>query len=287
MRYFWYGYHPYYWYGYDPIPQQPYYTGGDTYNYYTYNYNTYGSTGTTSDYTTSNIPAVNENTFADVRAKMQQQVERTPDAATLADQYFDEAVRAFEINAFYLAAEKFAEAMKLAPNDMILPFAYAQTLLAVENYTRSAEVLRAALIKVTPDKEGVFYPRGLYENEDILTDQIKILKDKAKLYPLDADLQLILGYQMLGLGELDEAGVHLNLASGDIRNAPAANVLLNLLAKMKAKIETSTNFNSNLQSDSQPTSDYEWLPMDMITQRFELWKSQYWDTFLFAFFRYA
>ena len=170
MRYFWYGYHPYSWYGYDPIPQQ---YGGDTYNYYTYNYNTYGSTGTTSDYTTSDLPPVNENTFADVRARMQQQAERTPDAATQADKYFDEAVQAFENNGFYLAADKFEQAMKLAPDDMILPFAYAQALLATEQYTQSAEVLRSALAKVTPDKETVFYPRGLYASDDVLTDSVK------------------------------------------------------------------------------------------------------------------
>ena len=70
-----------------------------------------------------------------------------------------------------------------------------------------------------------------------LQTQLKILTDKAALYSLDADLQLILGYQMLGLGDLDEAQKHLDLATGDIRNAPAANVLINLLNKMKAKTQ--------------------------------------------------
>ena len=300
MRYFWYGYHPYYWYGYDPIPQ---YYGSDTYNYYTYNYS--GSTDTTSDYSTSSLPPVNENTFADVRTRMQQQAERTPDAETLADQYFEEAVQAFEKGAYNLAVDKFEQAIKLAPDDMILPYAYAQALVAIEQYTQAADVLRGALAKVTPDKESVFYPRGLYANEDVLAEQIKILTDKATVYPMDADLQLILGYQMLGLGDLDAAQKHLDLATGDIRNAPSANTLMNLLAKMKAKVQSSTVTQPNtpnttgiqsstntevgptIQSGSQVSSNFNWLPMDMIAKRFEQWKSVYRDTFLYAFYRYA
>ena len=61
---------------------------------------------------------------------------------------------------FYeIAVEKFAQAMALAPDDMVLPFAYCQALLAAEQYTQAAEVLRAALLMVNPEKEGVFYPR--------------------------------------------------------------------------------------------------------------------------------
>jgi hypothetical protein len=238
MRYYWYNYHPYEWYGYYPVPQEVY--TGSTNNYYTYNY--YNNTADDTAQTTY----VDQSTFADVRAKLQQQAENAPAAATLADTYFDEAVKAFENNCFNLAADKFAQAMKLAPDDMILPFAYAQSLMALEKYTDVAEVLRIALVKVTPEKEGVFYPRGLYADEDILTSQLNLLIEKAKLYPYDTDLQLILGYQLLGLGELDEAEQPLTIASQDIRNAPAANVLLNLLAKMRARTQTS------LDTSAQP-----------------------------------
>ena len=252
VRYYWYPYHSYDWYGYYPVPQEVY--SGDTSNYYTYNY--YGSTdngSTAAAYTTSAATQpVDETTFADVRARMQQNAERTPDAATQADAYFEEAVKAFEINCFNLAADKFAEAMKLAPDDMILPFAYGQSLVALEKYTEAADVLRTAMVKVTPDKEGVFYPRGLYADEDTLTNQINLLDEKAKLYPYDADLQLILGYQMLGLGELDDAETHLTQANQDIRNAPAANVLLDILAKMKARVLDSNAVQPNLPAVSQP-----------------------------------
>jgi tetratricopeptide (TPR) repeat protein len=248
VRYYWYDYHPFEWYGFYPVPQEVY--GGNTYNYYTYNYyNTTADTGSAaaSYAVPDQIPPVDHTTFADVRAKMQQQAESTPDAATKADEYFDEAVKAFEINCFNLAADKFAEAMKLAPDDMILPFAYSQSLLALERYTEAADVLRTALVKVTPDKEGVFYPRGLYADEDVLTNQIELLSEKAKLYPYDADLQLLLGYQMLGLGELDEAEGPLTIASQDTRNAPAADVLLNLLAEMRARVQDSNDIQPNSQ----------------------------------------
>jgi hypothetical protein len=122
---------------------------------------------------------------------------------------------------------------------MILPFAYAQALLANEQYTEAAGVLRAALAKVTPEKEGVFYPRGLYPGDDILFEQIDRLAEKAELYSFDADLQLLLGYQLLGIGKIDEAVEPLHQASQDLENAPAATVLLNLLEKIRANPDVS------------------------------------------------
>jgi hypothetical protein len=59
---------------------------------------------------------------------------------------------------------------------------------------------------------------------------------------------------MLGLGELDDAEMHLTQANQDIRNAPAANVLLDILAKMKARVLDSNNVQPNLPAVSQPNS---------------------------------
>ena len=129
--------------------------------------------------------------------------------------------------------EKFAKAIEFAPDDMILPFAYAQALLADERYVEAAGVLRAALAKVSPEKEEVFYPHGLYPSDDILFEHIDRLDEKTKLYSFDADLQLLLGYQLLGVGEIDEAVEPIGKASEDLENATAAGVLLNLLEKMK------------------------------------------------------
>jgi len=235
VRYYWYGCHPYVWWGYYPIARE---VKGDTYNYYTYNY--YYNDDTVpfeSSQATDGIGPVDADSFADVREKLAQQAAEQPDQATLADGYFEEAVKAFEADDYGTAVEKFAEAMELAPDDMVLPFAYSQALLANEQYSEAAEVLRTTLAKVSPEKEGVFYPRGLYADEDILFEQIDRLSEKAELYSFDADLQLLLGYQLLGIGEIDNAIEPLQQASQDLENAAAAGILLDLLEKIRTESE--------------------------------------------------
>ena len=228
-RYYWYGYHPYSWYGYDPIARE---VQSDTHNYYTYNYYDTGGVTTTGDYGRSGI---DENTFADVRERLAQQSAKEPAPATLADTYFEDGVKAFEIGGYNVAAEMFAKAMELAPDDMILPFAYSQALLAGEKYAEAAAVLRIALLKITPEKEGVFYPRGLYPDEETVFTQIDRLTEKADLDKASADLQLLLGYQLLGIGETEEAIEPLQQASLDTVNSKAAMVLLELAEKLKAE----------------------------------------------------
>jgi hypothetical protein len=215
MRYYWYGCYPYSWYGYYPIPYQY----GDTYNYYTYNY--YGS---------DNGP-VSDDKLSSLSSRKAEQ----PAAATLADTYFDEGVKAFEVGDFETATAKFAQASSLAPDDKVLAFAYSQGLLAFGDYKAAARVLREALTKVNPVEEGVFYPRGLYWSDEILFNQIEILGKKAQENPNDADLQLLLGYQWLGLGELDKAEAPLTSASLDSTNGTSAKTLLQLLDKLQTE----------------------------------------------------
>ena len=124
---------------------------------------------------------------------------------------------------------------------MVLPFAYAQALFANEKYVEAAEVLRAALAKVSPEKEGVFYPRGLYAEDDILLEQIDQLAEKADLYSFDSDLQLLLGYQLLGIGEIDKAVEPLQQASRDLENTASATVLLDLLEKIRTQKSEDAN----------------------------------------------
>jgi Flp pilus assembly protein TadD len=228
MRYYWYGWHPYMWYGYYPVPYE---VAGDddTYNYYTYNY--YTSDG---GVIAQSEQPVDQSTWAEVQQKLDQQ-QRQPASQTLADTRFDEGVKSFESGNFEAAAEKFAEAVSLAPDDMILPYAYAQALFADGHYSKAAEVLRTALQKVTPEQEGVFYPRGLYANDDVLYAQIEKLVEKADLNDNDPDLQLLLGYNLLGVGETGYAREPLEQASQDPKNAQSAQVLLNLLEKMESK----------------------------------------------------
>ncbi|MBN1974956.1 MAG: tetratricopeptide repeat protein [Sedimentisphaerales bacterium] len=220
-RYYWYGYHPYYWYGYYPLARQ---VGTDVNYYYTYNY-----------YYSDDSPAYDSGTI--LNSKYYDIVAREPAPqpaeATLADTYFEEAVDAFEAGKYDLAIEKFYRAMELAPNDMILPFAYSQALFAAGRYSEAAEVLRTALAKAKPDQEGVFYPRGLYPNDEALLAQLDELADEAENYSFDADLQLLLGYQLLGIGQHDKAVLPLKNASLDMKNKQAATVLMNLLTKIK------------------------------------------------------
>jgi len=67
------------------------------------------------------------------------------------------------------------------------PYAYAQALFADGQYSAAAAALRQALDDIDPEKQGVFYPRGLYGDEDILFDQIEQLLDKLERYGFDGD----------------------------------------------------------------------------------------------------
>lgn len=234
-RYYWYGCHPYYWCGYYPVAQE---VQGDTYNYYTYNYN-YEDDGTDicpPAQTAQGVRLADNSIFEDVPVRLAQPAigGAEPGQPTVADNYFEEAVKAFEAGNYSTAVEKLACAMEYAPEDMVLPFAYAQALLANEQYTEAADVLRSALEKVSPEKEGVFFARGLYPDDDVLSQQIDRLAEKAELYSYDADLQLLWGYQLLGIGEVDQALESLSRATQDLQNATAAKVLLDLAEKIKA-----------------------------------------------------
>jgi tetratricopeptide (TPR) repeat protein len=231
-RYHWYGCHPHSWYGYYPIARE---VAGDTYNYYTYNYYTDTSeAAATSAQVATGITPVDHNTFADVRAKLAEQAAKEPASPTLADKYFEEAVKAFESGDYATALLKFASARQNAPDDMILPFAHAQALFAMGRYPEAAEVLRAAIEKIDPEKEGVFYPRGLYAKEETLLDQIEKLLSIAEQDPANGDLNLLLGYHLLGLGKTNEAIGPLEAAAEDVKNAKSANALLELARKVQA-----------------------------------------------------
>lgn len=233
-RYYWYGYHPYVWYGYYPIARE---VASDNYNYYTYNYYYQNDDG---EYTSagSQMPAeagaqpVDRSTWADVREKLDQQ-DAQPAAATLADTRFEEGVKSFEAGNYDVAARQFEEALRLSPGDVILPFAYAQALFANGRYTESATLLRKALSTASPEKEGVFYPRGLYANDDVLFAQIEDLVENLDRFGYDGDMQLLLGYHLLGVGETGYAREPLEIAGQDLQNAESARVLLKVLDKIE------------------------------------------------------
>ncbi len=230
VRYYWYPAHYYDWYGYYPVARE---VGGDTYNYYTYNY--YDNQADTTAVADSTIPYADHTTYADVRERMQQQNAQPPAAQTTSDILFDEGVKAFEEGNYTLAADKFLEAMQLAPDDEILPFALAQALFAGGNYQAAADILRMQFKEVIPDEEGVYYPRGLYLDEEVLLAQIEQLEKAACEKPHDLDLQLLLGYQLLGFGQVEESIGPLNVAATDGRNANTVTVLLRLAEKIQSQ----------------------------------------------------
>jgi tetratricopeptide (TPR) repeat protein len=118
---------------------------------------------------------------------------------------------------------------------MVLPFAYVQALFANGKYLEAVKVLRKALVQLPPDIKGVFYPRGLYPDDDMLFEQIGRLAAKVELDPSDEDLQLLLGYQLLGAGKLDRAVELLQQVSPNSENTAPAAKLLELLEKIRAE----------------------------------------------------
>jgi len=204
----------------------PYYVTTPTYNYYTYNYSSNnGSDG---------IVYADENTFADVRDRLAQQAEE-PDAQTLADTYFENAVKAFENQEYQIAADWFEKAIDLATEDLILPFAYSQALIAAQNYSDAAEVLKIALEKIEPEKEAIFYPRGLYKDDETLYKQLEPLAQLAEDYPFRYELQLLLGFQMFGIGELDAAEQYINAAAQMPEYKDATVAMLKVLKKVRTE----------------------------------------------------
>jgi tetratricopeptide (TPR) repeat protein len=225
IRYYRYGFHPYIWYGCYPVGYE---IEGPTYNYYTYNY--YGYEGDSSVTSYHSLTPVDETTFADVRARM---TVKEPKPETMADKYFDRGVEAFENGDYQRAAMAFSYAMVLEPEDVILPFAYVQALFASEQYKRAAEALRTALEVLPPDQQGIFFPRGLYKDDDILLDQVEELGKKAAIFSYDSDLALLLGYQLLGIEEYDLARDWLEHSLMYNINRVSAEVLLKLLVKIE------------------------------------------------------
>jgi tetratricopeptide (TPR) repeat protein len=181
---------------------------------------------------------IDAETYAKVQKRLAEQQAKEPSAQTQTDALFEAGVKEFDAGNYHDAAAKFAEAMELAPDDMILPYAYAQALFASGQYSKAAEALRAALQNVSPSEEGVFYPRGLYPDDDTLFEQIEDLLDEVEDYSFDADMQLLLGYNLLGIGETEYARGPLERAAQDARNARAAKVLLNLVDKLEAALTT-------------------------------------------------
>lgn len=221
-RYYWYGCHPNYWYG-THIIEQP--VVQNTYN--TYNY--YGTGGTTV--TTTNVydnpPLTQSTDVVDVID--------APTNESVVDICFAHGVKVFGDGNYTEAVERFRRAVQMDPEDVILPFTYSQALFAEGDYALSAGVLRGAIQNIPEDELTIYYPRGLYEDEAVLSEQIQRLESAIAGEPFVSDYQLLLGYQYLGLGELQKARGPLTEASKDIANQFTAGKLLELADRLEAE----------------------------------------------------
>lgn len=226
-RYYWYGCHPYYWYGshviYEPTPSVTY----NTYNYY--------NTNTTAD-TTGYGFSSSAQPYYTLGNPKEEPVDE-PQFQTAADLCFDHAVTLFAAGSYDDAVEQFREAVKLSPDDVILPFTYSQALFAQGDYAHAATVLRTAMLNIPEDELTIYYPRGLYEDEKVLNGQIDQLRIAAEKEPFASDYQLLLGYQYLGLGDLQKARVPLTTAASDPANQIAAGKLLELAAQLEKEAQ--------------------------------------------------
>lgn len=158
-----------------------------------------------------------------------------PEYESVADLCFARAVELFEAENYGDAVLQLREAVSVSPDDIVLPFTYSQALFANGDYAHAASVLREAIAQIPDDELTVYYPRGLYKDEAILTEQIKQLEAAAGKEPFNSDYQLLLGYQYLGTGELDKAHQPLTEAAEGIANASTAGKLLELAAKLETE----------------------------------------------------
>ncbi|MFA5424746.1 MAG: tetratricopeptide repeat protein, partial [Phycisphaerae bacterium] len=178
-----------------------------------------------------------ETTFEDVRQKLEEQKQQTPDEQTLTDKFFEDGVTAFEQEDYSAAAKSFADAIAMEPDDLVLPFAYTQALFATEQYSKAADILRAALVAMPTEEQGLYFPRGLYNDEEILFAQIEQLQNRADTFAYDPDMSLLLGYQLLGIEEYDQARQQLENAAQYDLNKEAVEILINLIDKVEGQNE--------------------------------------------------
>ncbi|GEM_PF-5688140 len=208
----------------------PYSTGYSEY-YYVYDSYPYGFDQPSSTYNTYNYYS---NPLPDTDGKIKAEPSRTrgPDKEK---GFFADGVRFFGNGDYIKAAEKFKTAMSYVPHDRVLPFAYAQALFAGGDYISAAAAVREAVAKVNPETDGIFFARGMYPNNAVLEQNLVALNRAVLRSSSNASLQLLLGYNQLGLGRLDEARQNLTNAADDPTNLPAATSLLKLVDKLQIK----------------------------------------------------
>jgi tetratricopeptide (TPR) repeat protein len=235
--YYW-GY-PYYYYGwprryYCGPPYYRYYDPYPRYNYYEYYRNYYYTPRADRRSRSEDSGAIGSDEREPKGAE--QPTEQGKEAVEYVEynRHLEDVAEAFAARDYDKAAQQAEQALTDEPDNPVVPFVYAQALFAAGKYSQSADVLREALTNLDTDKQQVFYPLGFYRDLAELNDQIAGLTEEAAAKPSDAELQLLLGYQLFGVARYDEALEALRKAEPSYVNKEAATVLIELLDKSRA-----------------------------------------------------
>lgn len=163
------------------------------------------------------------------------------------NRHLENVAEAFAAGDYAKAVLRASKAVDAEPDNAVLFFVYSQSLFATAEYDEAASILREALSKVDVQEQGVFYSMGFYPDEDVLAEQIDRLGKAVEAEPYRANLQLLLGYELLGVGRYDEALEALQKAEQNYVNKEAAVLLIAVLEEARqlesreAPVEEQTN----------------------------------------------
>ena len=149
------------------------------------------------------------------------------------DPYVEKVANAFAAGDYVRAVGLSKQAIAAEPESFVLPFIHSQSLFAAGRYNDSAYELRKALDKAGTERKGVYFSPGLYPDKSVLDSQIAELKTAADSDLYNYDLQLLLGYQLLGVEKYDQAMNALEQAEKDSRNRAPARLLIAVLEQSR------------------------------------------------------
>lgn len=236
----------FYYYGY------PYYSYGYPY-YRDYGYPVGGEGPKEYDSSAAQVQQPDYEALSEVREKLEREKAEKEQSEAKAKRFIDEVAEPFAAGDYATAVSKARFAATTMPDDPVLGFVFSQSLFANGEYRRAAKVLRATLAKTDVTRQGVYFPAGLYTNQDVLTGQIAKLRSIVEVDPADADAQLVLGFQLLGLEKYDEAKQVLETAQDDYANTSAAKLLIAVTEQAESR---KTNEPSPDQTTAVPEKKY-------------------------------
>jgi hypothetical protein len=180
--------------------------------------------------------------ISDESYRSQQQYEEQPAASI--DNQLEKIAEAFASEDYFNAVYYSRRAVEQYPEDVPLKFVYAQSLMADNDYHRAAQALRQAIDAADIENEGVFFPFGIYPDNETLNIHIDKLKQKVRYEPSNTNYQLLLGYELLGIGNYDDATTALEKAKINLENEKYANILLDVIEKLKQTAKENENTES-------------------------------------------